>query len=65
MQAVEIQRERADQEKQIAQAVRDFLQKKLLVQADVRQQGGGPGAQAKYNPTIRELLNRAAASGCA
>jgi serine/threonine protein kinase/tetratricopeptide (TPR) repeat protein len=61
------QRERAEQEKQVAQAVRDFLQKKLLAQADTLQQAdallgtGGQSAEAKYNPTIRELLDRAAA----
>jgi eukaryotic-like serine/threonine-protein kinase len=61
------ERRRAEQEKQIAQAVRDFLQKKLLAQADTLQQAdalreaGGQTADAKYNPTVRELLDRAAA----
>src|SRR5438874_1631238 len=51
------QRERAEQETQIAQAVRDFLQNKLLAQADtLRQadalgQADGQWAEAKYNPT--------------
>ena len=58
---------KAEEERQIAQAVRDFLQIKLLGQADARQQansllrGGGSSAAAKENPTIRELLDRAAA----
>jgi serine/threonine protein kinase/tetratricopeptide (TPR) repeat protein len=56
-------------EKKIAVAVREFLQKKLLAQADVSVQAfsqlkdGGPpsGVKTKINPTIRELLDRAAA----
>jgi serine/threonine protein kinase/DNA-binding SARP family transcriptional activator len=61
------ERDRAEGEKQIARAVRDFLQKKLLAQADVRQQAeallqmGGDSRIAKQNPTVRELLDRAAA----
>jgi serine/threonine protein kinase/tetratricopeptide (TPR) repeat protein len=61
------QRERAEQETRIAQAVRDFLRKKLLIQADTRHQAdalreaGGDSAGVKYDPTIRELLDRAAA----
>jgi serine/threonine protein kinase/tetratricopeptide (TPR) repeat protein len=60
------QKQRAEQEKQIAQAVRLFLQEKLLGQADPYQQAdallrfGGAGAVPKENPTIRELLDRAA-----
>jgi hypothetical protein len=59
--------ERAESEKQIAQAVREFLQKKLLSQADTRRQAnsllvaGRSSTEAKWNPTIRELLDRAAA----
>ncbi len=55
----------AQQEKAIAQAVRDFL-RKLLAQTDPRVQakalpkGGSKSAAAKPNPTIRELLDRAA-----
>jgi serine/threonine protein kinase/tetratricopeptide (TPR) repeat protein len=66
-QAESDERKRAEQEKQIAQAVRDFLQKKLLGQADVLRQAdalrdaGGQSAEAKYNPTVRDLLDRAAA----
>jgi serine/threonine protein kinase/DNA-binding SARP family transcriptional activator len=56
---------RAEQEKQIAQAVRVFLQAKLLGQADPEQQAdalrwAGDAAPLKENPTIRELLDRAA-----
>ena len=46
--------------------MRDFLQNKLLGQADTRAQAdalleaGGSSADAKLNPTIRELLDRAA-----
>ena len=53
-------------EKQIAQSVRDFLQNKLLGQADAQTQAdallraGGLAAEARENPTIRELLDRAA-----
>ncbi len=60
------ERDRAEQEKQIAQAVRDFLQTKLLRQASTRFQtysllaAGRDSAETKYNPTIRELLDRAA-----
>ena len=63
---VEAEKAKADEEKQIAQAVKDFLQTKLLAQADTRAQAdqlrraGGPAAEAKFNPTIRELLDRAA-----
>jgi tetratricopeptide (TPR) repeat protein len=53
-------------EKQIAEAVRQFLQRDLLRQADataqanaVRQLGGD--FETKKNPTIEELLDRAAA----
>jgi serine/threonine protein kinase/tetratricopeptide (TPR) repeat protein len=58
--------DRAEQEKAIAQAVRDFLRNKLLAQADPRAQAsalrraGGKSAGVKPNPTIRELLDRAA-----
>ena len=63
---VESEKMKAEEEKQIAVAVRDFLQKKLLGQADVTAQAdallaaGGPSAAAKKDPTIRELLDRAA-----
>ncbi|MEO2088192.1 MAG: protein kinase, partial [Gemmataceae bacterium] len=63
---VEAEKKRADEEKQIARAVKDFLQNKLLAQADARTQAdalrnaGDPSARAKLNPTIRELLDRAA-----
>ncbi|MGA2256594.1 MAG: serine/threonine-protein kinase, partial [Thermoguttaceae bacterium] len=57
---------KAEEEKKIALSVRDFLQNKLLGQADPRTQAnallrsGGLAAEAKQNPTIRELLDRAA-----
>ncbi len=63
---VEAQKKRADEEKQIAQAVKAFLQNKLLAQADTWFQvdallkAGGNSAEAKPNPTVRELLDRAA-----
>jgi tetratricopeptide (TPR) repeat protein len=63
---VEAEKKRADEEKQIAQAVNDFLQKKLLSQADTTAQAnallkaGELSSEAKRNPTIRELLDRAA-----
>ncbi len=53
-------------EKQIAQTVRDFLQNKLLAQTDIWKQAdallkaGESTSVAKLNPTIRELLDRAA-----
>jgi len=53
-------------EQQKTQAVRDFLRNKLLAQADSRVQadalrkGGGKSAELKPNPTVRELLDRAA-----
>jgi serine/threonine protein kinase len=58
--------DRAEREKAIAEAVRHFLRDKLLLQADSRVQadalrrGGGSSAEVKPNPTIRELLDRAA-----
>jgi eukaryotic-like serine/threonine-protein kinase len=63
---VEAEKAKAIQEQQIAQAVKDFLQTKLLAQADTTAQAnqllraGGLAAEAKFNPTIRELLDRAA-----
>jgi eukaryotic-like serine/threonine-protein kinase len=57
---------KALEQKRIAEAVRTFLQQDLLRQADateqanaVRQTGGG--FETIENPTIKELLNRAAA----
>jgi tetratricopeptide (TPR) repeat protein len=61
------ERRRAEERKRIAEAVGNFLQQKLLLQADTRQQAdallraGKPSTKAKLNPTIRELLDRAAA----
>lgn len=58
--------QRAEEEKQTAQAVRDFLQKDLLLQAslfdqaEALRQSGGDFA-VKPNPTVNELLDRAAA----
>ncbi|MEM6472763.1 MAG: tetratricopeptide repeat protein [Planctomycetota bacterium] len=63
---VEAEKQRADEEKQIAEAVNDFLQNKLLAQADTTEQAnalldrGERSEEAKYNPTIKELLDRAA-----
>jgi serine/threonine protein kinase len=59
-------RRRADEEKQSAQAVRDFLQNDLLRMADVQQQAdalvqSGGDFTAAANPTVSELLDRAAA----
>ena len=60
------EKNKAEDEKQIAQSVQDFLQNKLLGQANARTQAdallqaGGLSAEAKENPTIRELLDRAA-----
>ncbi len=63
---VEAEKQNALEEKRIAQSVRDFFQHKLLGQADSRSQAdallrsGGLASEAKKNPTIRELLDRAA-----
>jgi eukaryotic-like serine/threonine-protein kinase len=63
---VEAEKKRADEEKKIAQAVSDFLQNKLLAQADTTAQAnallkaGGLASEAKLNPTVRELLDRTA-----
>jgi serine/threonine protein kinase len=63
---VEAEKKKADEEKQIAQAVRNFLQYKLLAQTDTQMQAdallraGESSSEAKLNPTIRELLDRAA-----
>jgi eukaryotic-like serine/threonine-protein kinase len=70
----ELQKQRAEanarqarEEKRVADAVRDFLQTKLLGQADTRTQAdallqrGGFAAAADRNVTVRELLDRAAA----
>jgi serine/threonine protein kinase/predicted Zn-dependent protease len=71
-QQTKLERDRADdekriaqQEKAIAQSVRGFLRNKLLLQADPRAQANvlrrsGNSAELKPNPTIRELLDRAA-----
>jgi serine/threonine protein kinase len=65
-QAEHRQRDLADEEKEIAQAVRDFLLVRLLhmagahAQADALLRAGRSAAEAKENPTIRELLDRAA-----
>jgi eukaryotic-like serine/threonine-protein kinase len=63
---VEAEKRRAEDEQRIAQAVRDFLQNKLLRQADRRKQlkdlfrAGKETVESSINPTIRELLDRAA-----
>lgn len=64
---VEAAQQEAEQEQAIAVAVREFLQRRLLGQADVVRQAdallkaGGRVSEARHNPTIRELLDRAAA----
>jgi serine/threonine protein kinase/uncharacterized protein HemY len=56
----------ADKDKAIAQAMSNFLRDKLLAQASPRAQadallkGGDKSARRNPNPTIRELLDRAA-----
>jgi len=63
---VEAEKRIVEDQKRIAQAVRDFLQHKLLGQADTEAQAdqlilaGQSPEKAKFNPTIRELLDRAA-----
>src|SRR5665213_1397132 len=63
---VEAQTKKAESDRQIALMVRDFLQNKLLGQADARFQAnallraGGIASETKENPIIRELLDRAA-----
>jgi hypothetical protein len=65
---IEAEKQKTEEEKQIAQAVLNFLQHKLLRQADMRSQAdallesGGVEAVAETdaNPTVRELLDRAA-----
>src|SRR5207248_6501351 len=57
--------DRVEQERAKAEAVLDFLQNKLLAQADPWAQAnalrkGGPSKGAKPEPTIRELLDRTA-----
>ncbi|HMO15028.1 MAG TPA: serine/threonine-protein kinase [Pirellulaceae bacterium] len=60
------QSRKALEEKQIAQAVKDFLQNRLLGQADIRLQAndlleaGQLASDAKSNVTIGELVDRAA-----
>jgi serine/threonine protein kinase/tetratricopeptide (TPR) repeat protein len=62
----EAQRKRAEVEREIASAVNDFLQNKLLaqtdttIQANALLQAGIASSEAKLNPSIRELLDRAA-----
>ena len=63
---VEAEKKKTEEEKKIAIAVKDFLENKLLGQADVRTQAdallkaAALAAEAKTNPTIGELLDRAA-----
>ena len=63
---VEAEKKKTEEEKKVAVAVKDFLENKLLGQADVRTQAdallkaGALAAEAKTNPTIGELLDRAA-----
>jgi serine/threonine protein kinase/tetratricopeptide (TPR) repeat protein len=60
------ERDRAEEEKHIAEAVGRFLLIDLLRQADSFEQAeavrlAGDGFEAQVNPTVRELLDRAAA----
>ena len=62
----EANEKRAVAEKQIAEAVRSFLLHDLLRQADAMEQANalrqlGGGFETKENPTVKELLERAAA----
>ena len=57
---------KALEQKRIAEAVRTFLQQDLLRQADATEQAdavrlSGGGFETTENPTIKELLDRAAA----
>ena len=55
---VEAEKRRADEERSIAKAVDNFLQKDLLGQADIANQSSGVARDR--NITVRELLDRAA-----
>ena len=63
---VETEKLRTDQETRVTRAVNDFLRNKLLAQADTTFQAnalldtGRAAGESKFNPTIRELLDRAA-----
>jgi tetratricopeptide (TPR) repeat protein len=62
---VEAEKRRVEEERRVAISVRDFLQLKLLRHADVFYrwnplQSGAPEEQPTLNPTVRELLDRAA-----
>ena len=65
-QLAEANARQAIEEKRIADAVREFLQTKLLIHADVVTQAdslvhyGGPAVHAHWDVTVRELLDRAA-----
>ncbi len=60
------EKKKVEEEKKIAQTVRNFLQNTLLAQTDTRTQAytllkaGESSSGATLNPTIRELLDRAA-----
>ncbi len=60
------EKKKAEEEKTIAQTVRNFLKNTLLAQTDTRTQAydllkaGESSSGATLNPTIRELLDRAA-----
>jgi tetratricopeptide (TPR) repeat protein/predicted Ser/Thr protein kinase len=60
-------KQEAEEQRDVAVAVRTFLQRDLLIQADPVKQAnrfavaGGLGFEVKENPTIRELLDRSAA----
>lgn len=63
---VAAEKQKVEHEQRIAQSVRDFLQNKLLGQAsafnqaDALLEAGQRLGAVKWNPTIRELLDRAA-----
>ncbi len=60
-----LERERSEKEKRVAESVRDFLRNSFLRQASVYEQANllssaASGKDAKYDITVRELLDRAA-----
>ena len=63
---IKAEKKTAEEEKRVAQAVKDFLQNKLLAQANTGAQAnallraGESSSGAKPNPTVREVLDRAA-----
>lgn len=64
---IEAEKARAEQERKVAQSVREFLQNNLLrqadlvTQADFLQKRGETADELQENPTVLELVDRAAA----